>query len=209
MALTTEQNSTHSFISSQLREEVLNWLSDNVPPPRITHILGVEQMAIDLARHHQLDTTQAQTAALMHDLAKYFSGEVLLEKAKVNELPLDEILESHPRLLHADVGAIVAREEFGIRDRDILNAIANHTLGKPEMSPVSCVVFLADTLEPGRGDTPELEVLRSLCFENLNQAVWKTCDYTLNKNMTRAKVIHPRIIFTRNWALQKYRAVAG
>ncbi|MEL7036928.1 MAG: bis(5'-nucleosyl)-tetraphosphatase (symmetrical) YqeK [Cyanobacteria bacterium J06592_8] len=207
MTSTTEQNPTHSSMSSQLREQVLNWLSDNVPSPRITHILGVEQMAIDLALHHQLDTTQAQIAALMHDLAKYFPKDILLEKARANKLPLDDILESHPRLLHADVSAIVAKEEFGIQDQEILNAIANHTLGKPEMSPVSCVVFLADTLEPGRGDTPELEILRAFCFKNLDQAVWKTCDYTLNEIMKNAKVIHPRIIFTRNWALKKYRAM--
>lgn len=203
----TWQNPPESLIDPRLREQVLNWLSDRVPPPRIKHILGVEQMAIDLAVHYQLDAAQAQIAGLMHDLAKYFPAPILLEKAKAEKLPLDDILKNHPHLLHADISAVVAREEFEICDREILTAIANHTLGQPQMSSLSCAVFLADTLEPSRGETAELEALRSLCFENLHQAVWKTCDYTLNYLMKTARVIHPRVIFTRNWALQTYQAI--
>ncbi|MEB3280407.1 MAG: bis(5'-nucleosyl)-tetraphosphatase (symmetrical) YqeK [Lyngbya sp.] len=195
------QNSAHSLISPDLREQVLNWLDDHVPPSRIKHILGVEQMALDLAHCHQLDAASAQMAGLMHDLAKYFHPQMLLQRAMAEKIPLDDILRSHPHLLHADVSAVIAREEFGIEDTEVLAAIANHTLGQPEMSPISCVVFLADTLEPGRGETPELEALRSLCFENLEGAVWKTCDYTLNYLMKSAQVIHPRVILTRNWAI--------
>ncbi|MCG5056565.1 MAG: bis(5'-nucleosyl)-tetraphosphatase (symmetrical) YqeK [Limnoraphis sp. WC205] len=145
-----------------MREQVLNWLSEQVPRSRIEHILRVEQMAIDLAIQHQLNVAIAQVAGLMHDLAKYFQPQVLLKMAIAEGVELDEILESHPHLLHADISAVVAREEFGIEDQEVLEAIANHTLGQPQMSPLSCVVFLADTLEPGRGDTASLQALRSL-----------------------------------------------
>jgi predicted HD superfamily hydrolase involved in NAD metabolism len=166
-------------------------------------------MAIDLAQHYQLDPELAQQAALMHDLAKYYPPQLLLEMARTHEVPLDPILEVHPHLLHAEVGAIVARTEFGIEDQEILNAIANHTLGQPGMSPLSCVIFLADTLEPTRGDTAELNTLRSLCFESLHLAVWKTCDYTLQYLMKTALVIHPRPVLTRNWALRTARRGVG
>jgi predicted HD superfamily hydrolase involved in NAD metabolism len=141
----------------------------------------------------------------MHDLAKYYAPQLLLEMARTYQIPLDPILEVHPHLLHAEVGAIVARTEFEIKDKEILNAIANHTLGQPGMSPLSCVIFLADTLEPTRGDTTELNTLRSLCFESLHQAVWQTCDYTLQYLMKTALVIHPRAVLTRNWALRAAR----
>ncbi|MGF1493184.1 MAG: bis(5'-nucleosyl)-tetraphosphatase (symmetrical) YqeK [Microcoleaceae cyanobacterium] len=185
----------------ELRPQVLAWLADNVPERRIQHILGVEQMAVALAQRHHLDQTQAQLAALMHDLAKYFKPKVLLKMAHAGDVALDPILETHPKLLHADVGAIVAQQEFQIHDPEILEAIANHTLGQPNMSLLSCVIFLADTLEPGRGDTPELNHLRQVCDQNLLQAVWETSDYTLQYLIQQGQVIHPRAVLTRNWAL--------
>ena len=188
-----------------LRTPILDWLADHVPPARIRHILGVEQMSIELAQHYQLDAIKAQLAGLMHDLAKYYKPALLLEMARTHGLSLDPILEEHPHLLHADVGAIVARKEFNIEDPEILQAIANHTLGQPHMTPLSCVVFLADSLEPNRGDTPELNHRRTLCFQSLHHGVWRTSDYTLNHLMTSAKVIHPRAVLTRNWALSCHK----
>lgn len=185
-----------------LRQRVLDWLADNVPPARIQHILGVEQMAIDLARHHSLDVAKAAQAGLMHDLAKYFKSPRLLEMARAEGLPLDPVDEANPHLLHADVGAIVARDEFGVTDPDILQAIANHTLGQPGMSDLSCVVFLADSLEPGRGDTLELNHLRQVSFENLHQAVWMNCDASFHFLIAARRLIHPRAVHTRNWFLQ-------
>lgn len=184
-----------------MREKVLAWLSENVPPKRIQHILGVEQMAIELAGHYQLDTYTAATSGLMHDLAKYFKPNRLLEIARAEGLPIDEVDIAAPHLLHADVSAIVARDEFGIADPEILHAIADHTLGRPEMSPMSCIIFLADTLEAGRGDTEELQSLRQLSYQNLHRAVWHTCDYSLQYLLSTRCLIHPRTIRTRNWAM--------
>jgi predicted HD superfamily hydrolase involved in NAD metabolism len=169
----------------------------------VKHILGVEQMAHDLARHYQLDVTKAAQAGLMHDLAKYFKPEKLLEMAQQEKMELTEVDITNPHLLHADASAIVARDTFGIQDAEILEAIANHTLGKPQMSQLSCIVFLADALEPGRGDSPELEMLRELSRKDLYQAVWQSCDYSLKFLLSRRLLIHPRTIATRNWALEK------
>jgi predicted HD superfamily hydrolase involved in NAD metabolism len=187
---------------SSLRERVLIWLADNVPAKRVQHILGVEQMAIELATHHQLDIDKAAQAGLMHDLAKYFKPQRLLEMATESGLEIDEVDIAAPHLLHAAVGAIVAQREFSIADNEILQAIADHTLGQPGMSPLSCIVFLADSLEAGRGDTPELQELRSICYENLYRAVWHTSDYSLRYLISTRCPIHPRTIRTRNWAMQ-------
>jgi predicted HD superfamily hydrolase involved in NAD metabolism len=138
----------------------------------------------------------------MHDLAKYFKPRTLLEMATAEGLPLDPVDESNPHLLHADVGAIVARDQFGIQDQEVLEAIANHTLGRPGMTELSCIVFLADTLEPGRGDTPELNLLRRISQTNLHQAVWMTCDYSFKHLIDTHRLIHPRALLTRNWFLQ-------
>lgn len=184
-----------------MREQILAWLSDNVPPKRIQHILGVERMAIELAEHYHLDPHTAAQAGLMHDLAKYFKPQRLLDIARREGLSIDEVDIAAPHLLHADVSAIVARQEFDINDREILQAIADHTLGRPGMSEMSCIVFLADSLEAGRGDTPELESLRQLSYQHLHKAVWQVCDYTLGHLISTRCLIHPRAILTRNWAM--------
>ena len=160
-------------------------------------------MSADLARHHNVDPDKAAQAGLMHDLAKFFKPDHLLAMAQQDGLVLDAIDQAAPHLLHADVGAIVARDEFDITDDGILNAIANHTLGKPGMDPLSCIVFLADSLEPGRGKTDELETLRALSFSDLKKAVWRTADYSLQYLLRSNQLIHPRTVMTRNWFLQE------
>lgn len=187
------------------RDRVLAWLAENVPQSRLQHILRVEQMAIALARHHQVDVEKAAVAGLMHDLAKYFQPQKLLAMAQAEGLEIDSVSEANPHLLHAEVGALVARDTFNVNDEEVLQAIANHTLGKPGMSALSCIVFLADSLEPGRGDTLELAELRKTSYLNLEQAVLLTCDYSLKLLVETHRLIHPRTVATRNWFLQKVK----
>ncbi|MBE9095671.1 bis(5'-nucleosyl)-tetraphosphatase (symmetrical) YqeK [Tychonema sp. LEGE 07203] len=187
------------------RENVLAWLCNRVPAARITHILGVEQTAGDLARHYGLDEAKARSAGLLHDAAKYFKPQLLLQMAQKEGLELDSVLEAHPHLLHADASAIVARDEFGVVDREILDAIANHTLGRPNMSQLSCTVFVADSIEPSRGNTAELTALREASWQNLYAGVWQTSDYSLKYLLETRCYIHPRTVLTRNWALQMAR----
>ncbi len=185
-----------------MRDRVISWLADHVPDSRLQHILRVEQMSVELAGYHNLDVAKAAQAGLMHDLAKYFKPQVLLQMAQSEGLELDPVDEANPHLLHAEVSAIVARDRFGVQDEEILQAIRNHTLGRFGMSLLSCTVFLADSLEPGRGNSGELEALRQESRQNLYQAVWGTCDYSLKYLIETHRLIHPRTILTRNWAMQ-------
>jgi predicted HD superfamily hydrolase involved in NAD metabolism len=190
------------FSCSYLRKQVLAWLHENVPDDRLRHILRVEEMAIKLAHHHHLDVDKAAQAGLMHDLAKFFKPKRLIQMAQTEGIELDLVVQANPHLLHAEVGAIVARDEFGVRDQTVLTAISNHTLGTPGMDALSCVVFLADSLEPGRGETLELEELRQICWQDLRRAVWLTCDYSLKFLLSTHRLVHPRMVLTRNWALE-------
>jgi predicted HD superfamily hydrolase involved in NAD metabolism len=184
-----------------MREQVIGWLKQKVSPARLSHILGVEQMSQELADSHNCDRTLAGVAGLMHDLAKFFPPDKLLKMAVKYTIELDEITRQHPHLIHADASAIIAREEFGVDNQFILNAISNHTLGTPEMDKISCIVFIADKLEPSRGNTPELENMRKVSHQHLYRGLVKTCDYSLHHLMQTSRPIHPRTILTRNWAL--------
>jgi predicted HD superfamily hydrolase involved in NAD metabolism len=195
--------------ATNLREKTITWLRENVSEHRVQHILGVEAMSVELAQIHRLDVEKAALAGLMHDLAKYFKPQRLLEMAEAEGLELDPVDLVNPHLLHADVGAIVARDDFQVTDTEVLMAIADHTLGRPGMSALSCVVFLADSLEPGRGDEPILQELRQHSHQNLITAVWHTCDYGLQHLITARKQIHPRTIRTRNWAMSESLSAAS
>lgn len=199
---------SRNLSATALRTQVLQWLTHQVPEPRLQHILRVEQMAIALAEQHALDVERAAQAAFMHDLAKCFKPQQLLEIAHQEGWDLDPVEVATPHLLHAEVGAVVARDHFGVDDPEVLEAICNHTLGQPGMSALSCVVFLADTLEPGRGDTPELETLRQISHEDLDRAVFLTCDYSFRHLLSSHKPIHPRAVLTRNWFLERSRRLS-
>ncbi|MCC0175789.1 bis(5'-nucleosyl)-tetraphosphatase (symmetrical) YqeK [Waterburya agarophytonicola K14] len=186
-----------------MRDRVISWLEKNVSQHRLQHILGVEQTCIDLARCHQLNQEKAAQAGLMHDLAKFFPPKKLLKIAEEAKITIDEVCLRSPHLLHADVSAVVAQQEFDIKDPKILKAIANHTLGTPGMSKLSCLVFIADALEPNRGDNAELNAMRATARENLYKCVRQTSDYSLKYLVSQQKIIHPRTILTRNWALAK------
>ncbi|WP_036478020.1 bis(5'-nucleosyl)-tetraphosphatase (symmetrical) YqeK [Myxosarcina sp. GI1] len=190
-----------------MRDRVIAWLKNNVSSRRLQHILGVEQTCIELARCHNLDTDKAATAGLMHDLAKFFPPDKLLKMAAGDGMSVDEICAANPHLLHAEVGAIVARKEFAIEDSEILAAIANHTLGNSQMSELSCVVYIADVIEPNRGDSIELRNLRKVACQNLYQCVRQSSDYSIKHLLDRAKTIHPRTISMRNWALAKEKQI--
>lgn len=189
---------TSSFISDTLRQDVLYWLRNEVPEKRLQHILRVEEMAISLAQHHRLPAAPIQQAALMHDLAKCFSPAKLLSVADAEGWTLDSTEVDCPHLLHAPVGAVVAQSVFTVKDEQVLTAIANHTLGSPDMDAISSVVYLADTLEPGRGDTPELNRLRKLSYGDLEGAVYETCVFSLQHLLENRRLIHPRTILTHN-----------
>jgi predicted HD superfamily hydrolase involved in NAD metabolism len=189
---------TTSLMSGTLRQEVLHWLQTAVPDQRLHHSLRVEAMAIALAQQHDLPVALAQQAGLMHDLAKCFSPQKLLAVAAAEGWELDPAERDCPHLLHAPVGAVVAREQFGIQDEQVLSAIANHTLGSPDMDAISCVIYLADTLEPGRGDSPQLHRLRELSYRDLWGAVYETCVFSLQHLLERRRPVHPRTILTHN-----------
>lgn len=184
------------------RARVITWLENHVSPHRLHHILGVEQFAQTLALRYGVDPGQAAQAGLLHDLAKFFPPQQLLHMAQEHDLGIDPICEKIPHLLHADVSAFVARQEFGVKDEVILQAIANHTLGRPGMDLLSCIIFVADALEPGRGDEKKLRKLRELSETNLHKTVAGVCEYMIKYLIKHHKIIHPRMILTRNWALK-------
>jgi predicted HD superfamily hydrolase involved in NAD metabolism len=170
---------------------VLAWLEVHVSPKRLEHILGVEKTAHALALHYREDAQKAAWAGLLHDLAKHFSARKLLAEANRFGLLIDPICQKNPHLLHADIGAELAQELFGETDPQVLNAIANHTLGNPAMDRLSQILYLADWIEPMRKG-PDVDHLRTIAWDNLDEAVMLGCFYVLEDLSKNGQPIHPR-----------------
>lgn len=147
---------------------------------RFFHTKGVMYTAAALAMCHGADRKQALYAGLLHDCAKYLTGEEQIHQCRKYGLPVREIELQNPYLLHAKVGACFAQEKYGITDSEILSAITWHTTGKPEMSLLEKIVFTADYIEPARKTIEGLEEIRKLAFHDLDHAVYQILYNTLN-----------------------------
>lgn len=147
---------------------------------RFEHTLGVEYTAAALAMCHGCDIHSARVAGLLHDCAKCLSDERRLSICRKNNIPVHKLEKMNPFLLHAKVGAYLAEKRYHISDPDILNAIRSHTTGRPNMSPLEKIVFIADYIEPGRKSAPNLAEIRMLAFQNIDKALLKILEDTLN-----------------------------
>ncbi len=117
---------------------------------RYAHTVRVARCADVLAQRHGVDPRKARVAGMLHDLARLYSARRLLDECSARGMTIDAFERANPIVLHARLGAVLARELFGISDPEVLSAIDKHTLGAAHMSPLDCVVYLADSLEPGR-----------------------------------------------------------
>ena len=122
------------------------WLRANLEEERFEHSLGTAECAAELAEKFGLDKNKAYLCGLIHDCAKCFSNKELKSKICACEDLCDGEL-TNPKTYHAPAGAILAKQELGICDEEILSATRWHTLGKIEMSDFEKIIFLADKIE--------------------------------------------------------------
>jgi predicted HD superfamily hydrolase involved in NAD metabolism len=136
---------------------------------RYAHVVRVARLADRLAAHHGEDAGKARTAGMLHDLARLHPASRLIEECERRDLPIDDFERANPIVLHAPLGAELARERFGVDDPDILAAIRFHTLGAPEMPRLAEIVYVADSVEPGRSFAGRAG-LEALAFRDLDAA---------------------------------------
>jgi len=172
-------------------------LKKALPKKRYQHTMNVVEVAKSLAVRYNFNVAKASLAALLHDCAKNFSDEELIKYAEANGVKIDSVSRHDPKLLHGPVGAIVAENTYGVQDKMVLNAIRYHTTGRKNMSKLEKIIYLADFIEPGRS-YPEIDKLKSLAFENLDQAVILALTNTIRYVALNGALIHKRTITARN-----------
>ena len=145
---------------------------------RIPHVLGCEKAALCLAERWNTDAADASVAALLHDCTKRLSYEEHVEIITQSGVSIDSSLLNEPKLLHAVTGAIVAVRDFSVPEH-IAGSIRWHTTGKPDMSMLEKIIYLADYIEETR-DFDGVELLRKLSFTDIDMAMTYGLEMSIN-----------------------------
>ena len=161
-------------------EKIRRAMEKELSAGRYIHTLGVAYTASCLAMAHGIDDLEStMTSGLLHDCAKAMRSGVgaICEKAHLNVTAVER---SNPTaLLHAKAGAYLAEHKYGVRDEDILNAIRYHTTGRPNMSRLEKIIYIADYIEPGRKQIADLDLIRRLAYQDLDCTMEKILANTL------------------------------
>lgn len=155
------------------KEETLKWLKENLDEERYEHSIGVSETAVELAKEFGLDEEKAYVAGLLHDCAKCIPGHTKIKMCEKYGLEISEIERKNPSLLHAKLGAYLAKDKYDIEDEEILMAIRSHTTGRPGMSLLEKIVYIADYMEPGRKELPNMADVRHLAFEDIDECLYR------------------------------------
>ena len=168
-------------------------------PGRFAHSLSVAFTARRLAELHGADPLQAEQAGLLHDCAKYVPLKEMQRIAAAHSLTDDPAFLESGALLHSIVGEQVARDQYGMEDPAVLEAIRYHNTGCAGMSRLAMCVCLADSIEPLRKSYPLLEDVRALAEHSLERALLLSLEGTARYVTSRGRYLHPRTQETISW----------
>ncbi|MBQ8558949.1 MAG: bis(5'-nucleosyl)-tetraphosphatase (symmetrical) YqeK [Tyzzerella sp.] len=177
---------------SQLKiDKMKKKVQNHLDKVRYEHTLGVMYTAGALAMRYQVDLEKALVAGLLHDCAKCLSTDKKLKLCEKYDLTVSASERKNPGLLHAKLGAYIAEKKYDIMDKEIIDAIAYHTTGRPGMTLLGKIVYIADYIEPNRNEAPNLDEVRRLAFVDIDKCLYVVLKDSLAYLKTRNEVIDP------------------
>ena len=172
-------------------DKIKKSVQNHLDKERYEHTLGVMYTAAALAMRYQMDLEKALTAGLLHDCAKGLSSDKKIRLCEKYNLTISESERKNPGLLHAKLGAYMASSKYEIEDQEIIDAIAYHTTGRPNMTLLDKIIYIADYLEPNRSEAPNLNEVRKLVFVDLDECLYIILRDSLEYLKTKNEVIDP------------------
>ncbi len=178
---------------SQMQEKLKGMLTEK----RFQHSLGVMDSAVHLAKIFGESEEKARIAGLLHDCAKDINKELMPSMCDELGVELDAVKREQRSLIHADLGAKLVQTEFGVSDPDIISAIRYHTLGRPNMTALEKILYIADFIEPNRKDFPGLADIRELAELDLDIAMLTAVNASIRYVKSQNKVLHEQSVKTQ------------
>lgn len=160
---------------ASIQEELKKTLDEQ----RYEHTVGVMYTAGCIAMAHGYDMSKAMLAGLLHDCAKCMSHEERVSLCENNQVEISASELENKALLHAKAGAVLAKQKYQITDTEVLHAIAVHTTGEPNMNVLDKIVYIADYIEPLRSKSPNLQLVRTLAYKDLDACMAQILSDTL------------------------------
>lgn len=167
-------------IKTEKIEDITEKLKRKLTPGRFGHTMGVAYTAACMAMRYGEDMERAYIAGLLHDCAKCVSDEEKLRRCEEYGIEITDSERQVPSLLHAKLGAWYASHKYDVRDEEICSAVRYHTTGRPYMTLLEKIIFVADYIEPNRNKAPNLTEIRRICFEDIDRGVCEVAYATLN-----------------------------
>jgi len=158
---------------------------------RYIHTKGVVKEAEKLAKVYNADVEKARLAALLHDCAKCYPEEMTRRFCKEYHVEIDKYMEKQIDLAHGYLGAKVAKREYGVEDKEVLDAIRYHTFGRKNMTLLDKIIYIADYIEPNRKDFKGLSEIRKLAYTDIDKAVKLALEQCIDYNKKKGREIHP------------------
>ena len=150
-------------------------LKESINHKRYMHSLGVSDTAACLAMRYGYDIRKAALAGLIHDCAKSLDEAQLFGMTEQAGIDISPVERENPELLHSKAGSVLAREKYDIDDEEILSAVFYHTTGRPGMTLLEKIIYIADYIEPNRTNIPYLDEIRRCAFTDIDKAVACAC----------------------------------
>lgn len=170
---------------------------DTMSEFRRRHSINVSKEAARLAGKYGADIKKARIAGLLHDVTKEFDNEKQLKIMSDGGIMLSDVERSSPKLWHAISGSIYLRDELGIDDPDILNAVRYHTTARAGMSLLEQVLYLADYTSAER-DFEDVDVIREKAEISLDEGTLYGLQFTLRRLSARGVPISPDALAAYN-----------
>lgn len=183
----------------ELREKVRKKMREK----RYIHTLGVEEKAAELAKKYKADEEKCRIAAILHDVAKEMSIDKMRDICQKNfsdELSKEDMEINE--ILHGFAGCIIARDEFGITDENILNGIKYHTVGKRGLSLLGRIIYIADGIEKNR-NYPAVDEIRKEVEKDLDRGIILEIDKKIEYLTEKKGKIHKNTVDMREWLKEK------
>ena len=173
-------------------EQIIHDIKEKLSPYRYDHSLRVADEAKKLAIHYHIDDNKAYIAGLLHDIAKELTEEESNKWIDNYNLPQELKKKENKNIKHADIGAIIAKEQYHLDD-DICHAIEYHTIGNKNMNLLAKIIYIADKI--GRKDIPDnLMSVKKLAYQNIDDALLYCLKQQENKLKEKGVPMHPATI---------------
>ena len=172
---------------------------ESMPEGLRSHIYRVREVALELANRHNIDPGRAELGALAHDVCRAVPGEQLLKMSSEMGLPVSDVEQDFPLLLHGPVGAEVLRRDEDLTDHDIYEAVRWHSTAHASLDPLGKLVFLADKLDPQKAAVyPYQARLHDMALESLDLALLEFLSKEMAVRLEKGETVHPASVDARN-----------